>query len=224
MKNEGSPKGESLSLKVNEIFYSLQGESTQIGRPCVFIRLTYCNLRCTYCDTQYAFFEGNEMSVADILRSVETYQCRLVEVTGGEPLIQKNVLPLLTALCDGGYEVMLETAGHRDISPVDPRVKRIMDIKCPTSGESDKNLWSNIGHLRATDEVKFVVGSIEDMEWARDIITRYELTGICPVIFSPVFDKLGYREMADWILQSHLQIRMQIQLHKLVWEPDTRGV
>ncbi|TFG97814.1 MAG: radical SAM protein, partial [Calditrichales bacterium] len=117
MKNEGSPKGESLSLKVNEIFYSLQGESTQIGRPCVFIRLTYCNLRCTYCDTQYAFFEGNEMSVADILRSVETYQCRLVEVTGGEPLIQKNVLPLLTALCDGGYEVMLETAGHRDISP-----------------------------------------------------------------------------------------------------------
>lgn len=224
MKAISKTSDTELILRINEIFYSIQGESTQSGRPCVFIRLTYCNLRCSYCDTQYAFFEGTEMTISQILEQVRQYQCKLVEVTGGEPLIQENVLPLMTILCDEGFEVLLETAGHMDISVTDPRVKRIMDIKCPSSGESGKNRWSNIDHLQSTDEVKFVVDSEDDLEWAERIIEKYDLCNRCAVIFSPVFDKINYRDLAEWVLQSHLPIRMQVQLHKLIWEPDTRGV
>lgn len=212
------------SLKINEIFYSIQGESLQSGKPCIFIRLTYCNLRCSYCDTEYAFFEGNEMSISEILQNVKQYPCKLVEITGGEPLIQKNVLILMRLLCDQGYDVMIETAGHLDISVIDRRVKRIMDIKCPSSGESTKNRWSNIQHLQQTDEVKFVVGSDDDLEWARNIIDTYDLCNRCPVLFSPVFNKMNYRRLAEWVLRSQLPVRMQIQLHKLIWEPDRRGV
>jgi 7-carboxy-7-deazaguanine synthase len=223
MKNKQVFLKDKLSLKVNEIFYSIQGESTHLGRPCVFIRLTHCNLRCSYCDTDYSFFDGEEMAIHDIIKEVGIYQCPLVEITGGEPLIQKNVLLLMQQLCDAGYEVLLETAGHMDISVIDPRVKRIMDIKCPSSLESKKNLWSNIDHLRKTDEIKFVVGTKEDMQWAKEILEKYKLYQKCTIMFSPVFGKLEYRELAEWILHEHLPVRMQVQLHKLIWNPDARG-
>ena len=224
MKNKMNDDSDSLSLKINEIYYSLQGESTHSGRPCVFIRLTYCNLRCSYCDTEYAFFEGNDMILSEIVERVKSFNCQLVEVTGGEPLIQKNVIPLLHALCEDGYEVLLETAGHIDMSDTDPRVKRIMDIKCPSSGESEKILWENIEFLKSDDEVKFVVGSHEDLRFAKKTIEKYEIYNRCSVIISPVFDKLDHQEIAEWILQNHLPVRMQIQLHKLIWDPTSRGV
>lgn len=220
--NHGDVNGQIL--KINEIFYSIQGESTQAGRPCVFVRLTYCDLRCSYCDTTYAFFEGKELSIADIIKEVKNYNCPLVEITGGEPLIQKNVLPLMKKLCNDGFEVLIETGGHMDISVTDPRVKRIMDIKCPSSGESEKNLWSNIVHLTGQDEVKFVVGTKEDLQWAKSVVEQYELSDKCVVIFSPVFGKMNYLDLANWILKSKLKIRMQVQMHKLIWEPHTRGV
>jgi len=224
MKNSKIESIENLTLKVNEIYYSLQGESTHSGKPCVFVRLTYCNLRCSYCDTAYAFFEGQEMTLLEILKKVKTYNCPLVEITGGEPLIQKNVLPLMEYLCDKGFEVLLETAGHLSISETDPRVKRIMDIKCPSSGESTKTHWENIDCLKDDDEVKFVVGSNEDLDYSKKIINEYSLDKRCPVIISPVFNKISNQEIADWILHNHLAVRMQIQLHKMIWEPDARGV
>ena len=224
MKNKMNAPIDRLSLKINEIYYSIQGESTHSGRPCVFIRLTYCNLRCTYCDTEHAFFEGKELTLSEILERVKSFNCQLVEVTGGEPLIQKNVLPLLQVLCDDGYEVLLETAGHMNIGEIDQRVKRIMDIKCPSSGESEKILWKNIDLLKDDDEVKFVVGSHEDLEFAKEIIEKYKLYNLCSVIISPVSDQLDHQEIAEWILQSHLPVRMQIQLHKVIWEPTARGV
>lgn len=224
MKNKMKQSKEDLTLKINEIYYSLQGESTHSGRPCVFIRLTHCNLRCSYCDTEYAFYDGTEMLLSDIVEMVKSYDCPLVEVTGGEPLIQKNVLPLMRELCDIGFEVLLETAGHMDISATDPRVKRIMDIKCPSSGESEKILWENIDYLKNEDEVKFVVGRQEDLEFAKEIIEKYKIYNRCPVIISPVFNKLYNLEIAEWILQNHLPVRMQIQLHKVIWETTARGV
>lgn len=224
MKNKEFTPKDNLTLKVNEIYYSLQGESTHSGRACVFVRLTYCNLRCSYCDTEYAFYEGKEMSLSEIIEKVKSYKCQLVEITGGEPLIQKNVLPLMRELCDAGYEVLLETAGHIDINETDPRVKRIMDIKCPSSGESEKTLWENIDFLKNDDEIKFVVGTREDLKYAKEIIEKYKLCNRCPVIISPVFDKINNQEIAEWILHTHLPVRMQIQLHKVIWEPDARGV
>ena len=172
----------------------------------------------------YAFFEGREMTISQILENIRQYPCRLVEITGGEPLIQKNVLPLMRQLCDERYEVMIETAGHMDISIIDSRVKIIMDVKCPTSGESGKNRWSNIDHLRPEDEVKFVVGSETDLKWAKKIVEKYAIGKRCTVIFSPVFGKMNYQDLAEWVLESGLPIRIQIQLHKLIWEPNTRGV
>jgi len=224
MKNKMNHSIDSLSLKINEIYYSIQGESTHSGRPCVFIRLTYCNLRCSYCDTEHAFFEGNDMMLSEIIERVKSFDCQLVEVTGGEPLIQKNVIPLMQILCEAGYEVLLETAGHMDISEIDPRVKRIMDIKCPSSGESEKIIWENIELLKSDDEVKFVVGSQDDLKFAKEIIEKYKLDSLCSVIISPIFGKLDYQKIADWILQNHLPVRMQIQLHKVIWDPTTRGV
>ncbi len=212
------------TLKVNEIFYSIQGESTHAGRPCVFVRLTYCNLRCTYCDTAYAFYEGEEMSIETILEKVRQFNCGLVEVTGGEPLIQKQTPELLKQLCDEGFEVLLETGGHVDISQVDPRVKRIVDVKCPSSGEAQKTHWENLERLRAGDEVKFVIGNRDDFDYAVNVVKQYALLQKVPVLFSPVFGKLENEQLARWILESGLQVRMQLQMHKYIWPPDRRGV
>ena len=212
------------SLKINEIFYSIQGESTFAGEPCAFVRLAYCDLRCTYCDTEYAFHDGRDMSFTDILNEIGKFNCNLVEVTGGEPLLQKNVLPFMTILCDDGYQVLLETSGHVDISVVDERVVRIMDIKCPGSGESGKVLWDNIKHLSVIDQVKFVISHREDYEWARNMVNKYDLKSCNAVLFSPVFGKMDNRRLAEWILEGRLPVRFHIQMHKYIWEANRRGV
>jgi 7-carboxy-7-deazaguanine synthase len=213
------------TLRINEIYYSIQGESTWVGSPCVFVRLTFCNLRCNYCDTEYAFYEGKNRTLNEILDTVATFRCGLVEVTGGEPLLQKNVLPLMSMLCDSGYTVLLETSGAHDISKVDPRVHRIMDLKTPGSGEVDKNLWSNVAHLTPRDEVKFVMGSREDYEWSRDRVQQYELPSSChAVLFSPIFGRIDPRQIVEWILADKLNVRFQLQMHKFIWSPTQRGV
>jgi len=211
-------------LIVNEIFYSIQGESTHVGRPCVFVRLAYCNLRCSYCDTAYAFNEGSEKNVEEVLSEIRRYSAHLVEVTGGEPLMQPDVHPLMTALCDLGYEVLLETGGSLDIEPVDGRVKRIVDFKCPSSGMAKKNLWRNADLLRTGDEVKFVIGTREDFDWAVERVREHHLPERVTVLFSPVFGELEPRLLAGWILSLDLPIRMQLQMHKYIWEPTARGV
>ena len=211
-------------LRVNEIFYSIQGESTRAGQACVFVRLTGCQMRCRWCDTVYSFYEGNFRSFAEIEAEVASHGCPLVEVTGGEPLLQPATIPFLARLCDAGYEVMLETGGGIDISPVDPRVRRIVDIKCPGSGESSNNLWSNLDVLRSTDELKLVLAGEEDYLWARDLVTSRRLFEICPVHFSPVHGEIVLADLAAWILRDRLPVRLQVQLHKLIWDPQTRGV
>ena len=213
------------TLAVNEIYHSIQGESTWAGRPCVFVRLTYCNLRCNYCDTEYAFYEGKKMALKEIVDHVESFGSELVEITGGEPLLQKNVLPLMSILCDAGHTVLLETSGAHDIAPVDARVHRIMDLKTPGSGEVEKNLWSNIDHLRPRDEVKFVIGSREDYEWSREKVERFNLPARChAVLFSPIFGRIDPREIVEWILADKLNVRFQLQMHKFIWSPTQRGV
>jgi 7-carboxy-7-deazaguanine synthase len=212
------------SLIINEIFHSIQGESSHMGRPCVFVRLTYCNLRCSYCDTEYAFYEGKEMSLEDIMNEVRSYKCTLVEITGGEPLAQEGVHELMRLLCDEGHEVLLETGGSLDISRVDPRVKRIVDFKCPSSEMVKKNHWQNVDHLKRGDEVKFVIGDRQDFDWAVDMIGKHRLIERCPVLMSCVFDVLQPVELAGWILESRLNVRFQLQMHKYIWEPATRGV
>jgi 7-carboxy-7-deazaguanine synthase len=220
-----SPIDLQATLKINEIFYSIQGESTFIGRPCVFIRLTACDLRCTYCDTEYAFFEGHKRTLASILEEVRGHACNLVEVTGGEPLLQPNVHPLLTALADAGYEVLLETSGAHDISRVDARVRRIMDLKCPSSGEVTRNLWPNLDHLHARDEVKFVIGDHADFLWAMSHYHQGDWAQrVHAVLFSPVFGKCTPLALATWILEAKVPVRMQVQLHKIIWDPAARGV
>ncbi len=211
-------------LVVNEIFHSIQGESTHIGRPCVFVRLTCCNLRCTYCDTAYAFEEGEDMSVEDVVGAVKSYDCNLVEVTGGEPLLQPEVHQLMTILCNEGMEVLLETSGSIDISVVDPRVKRIVDFKCPSSGMEKRNLWDNIHYIRESDEIKFIIGTREDYEWVKDIIQKYDIIAGCPVLMGVVYGVLEPRILAEWILADHLRVRYQLQIHKYIWTPDARGV
>lgn len=211
-------------LRINEIFFSIQGESTYAGLPCVFVRLTYCNLRCSYCDTEYSFHEGEWRNFDDIINEVKSYKCKLVEVTGGEPLLQDNVHPFMKRLCDEGMDVMLETGGHMDIMRVDKRVKRIMDIKCPSSGETDKMCWQNINHINSNDQIKFVVGTREDYQFAKDTIAKYKLAGLCPLLISPVFGKIDLEQLAGWILQDNLDVRMQLQMHKYIWQPDKRGV
>ena len=212
------------SLVINEIFHSIQGESSFAGMPCVFVRLTWCNIRCTYCDTEYAFHEGKEMTVGEIVAAVEAYGCRRVEVTGGEPLFQENVHPLMKRLCDGGYEVLLETGGSLDISGVDPRVRRIVDFKCPSSGMEKKNLWANAALLTPRDEVKFVIGDRRDYEWSKAKIAEHGLAGRCPVLMSVVFGKLEPAALSEWILADKLDVRFQLQIHKYIWEPARRGV
>jgi 7-carboxy-7-deazaguanine synthase len=213
------------TLTVNEIYHSIQGESTWSGRPCVFVRLTFCDLRCTYCDTEYAFYQGRKQPLEEIVSEVTSFGCPLVEITGGEPLLQKNVLPLMTMLCDAGHTVLLETSGAHDIAPVDLRVHRIMDLKTPGSGEVEKNLWSNIDQLTGRDEVKFVIGSREDYEWSREKVVRFKLPDRCrAVLFSPIFGRIDPREIVEWILADHLDVRFQLQMHKFIWSPTQRGV
>ncbi len=211
-------------LVVNEIFHSIQGESSHMGRPCVFVRLTYCNLRCTYCDTEYAFYDGVEMSIDEILQRVGSFGCKLVEVTGGEPLMQEGVHEFMNALCNRGYETLLETGGSLDIGAVDQRVKRIVDFKCPSSGMVKKNLWSNVNALRSSDEVKFVIGNRNDFDWSVEMIRRHEIDRRCPILMSVIFDVLPPVELAEWILESKINVRFQLQMHKFIWEPATRGV
>lgn len=211
-------------LVINEIFHSIQGESSHAGRPCVFVRLAYCNLRCSYCDTEYAFYTGEPMEMQDIVLKIRSHGCNLVEVTGGEPLLQDGVHHLMTLLCNEGFEVLLETGGSLDISGVDSRVKRIVDFKCPSSGMLKKNLWSNVDHLRRTDEVKFVIGTRQDFDWSVDMMTEHDLLKRCPVLMSVVFRVLEPITLAQWILESKLNVRFQLQTHKYIWEPETRGV
>lgn len=204
-------------LRISEIFHSLQGETRRIGLPTVFIRLTGCPLRCTYCDTTYAFTGGQDCSVADILRQVAQYAPRYVTVTGGEPLAQKNCLLLLCALCDAGYEVSLETGGALDVGAVDARVMRVVDIKTPASGEAERNRWENLPLLTLHDEIKFVLCDEDDYRWARQIMSQHRLTEKCAVVFSPAHGMLDAAQLAEWILRDRLPVRMLLQLHKLLW-------
>ena len=210
------------SLRISEIFFSLQGETSRVGLPTVFIRLTGCPLRCGYCDTEYAFQGGETLAISAILKQVEQYNPHYVTVTGGEPLAQKNSLALLTSLCDTGYSVSLETSGALDISKVDSRVSRILDIKTPGSGEADKNLWDNLRWINAHDEIKFVLCDQADYQWAKQQLTEQRLHERCPILFSPVHGKLEATALADWILRDRLPVRMQIQLHKYLWN-EARG-
>jgi 7-carboxy-7-deazaguanine synthase len=246
----------SDTLVVNEIYLSLQGESTFAGLPCIFVRLTACDLRCSYCDTAYAFTEGKKKPLADILTEVNRLaqpflnpqsairnpQSPLVELTGGEPLLQKNSLPLMKSLCDEGFTVLIETSGAHDISNIDPRVRRIMDLKCPSSGEVEKNLLANIAYLKTTDEIKFVIGTAEDYEWAKRQITAHKLDSICPLLFSwvhPLMPEqqnkslklfpasqtpISRKNLAEKIIADALPVRFQIQQHKIIWPPEQRGV
>jgi 7-carboxy-7-deazaguanine synthase len=246
----------SDTLVVNEIYLSLQGESTLAGLPCVFVRLTACNLRCSYCDTAYAFTEGKKWLVDDVTARVRElarpfrnfslltshFALPLVELTGGEPLLQPNALPLMQQLCDDGFTVLIETSGAHDIAPIDPRVRRIMDLKCPSSGEAARNRWENIPHLKGTDEVKFVIGTVEDYEWAKEQIAKHNLAAVCPLLFSWVAplapeqqDKslkkvpdgqtpLTRKELAERIIFDALPVRFQVQMHKVIWPVEQRGV
>ncbi len=213
------------TLTINEIYASIQGESTWAGERCVFVRLTFCDLRCNYCDTEYAFYEGKKQTLSDIVAEVRRFECPLVEITGGEPLLQKNVLSLMTILADAGFTVLLETSGAHDISGVDPRVHRIMDLKTPGSAEVERNRYENIAHLTQRDEVKFVIGSREDYEWSRGQLQQHDLAGRCrAVLFSPIFGRIDPREIVEWILADKLPVRFQLQMHKFIWTPTQRGV
>ncbi len=211
-------------LLLHEIYRSVQGESTFAGLPCVFVRTSVCDLRCVWCDTPHAFTQGESTSLDEIVRRVEAFQTPLVEITGGEPLVQAEVLPLMTTLCERGHTVLLETSGGRDISAVDRRVHIIMDLKCPDSGECDKNLWSNLDHLKPGDEIKFVIASENDFRWAEDVIWKHHLADRFHVLLSPAFGPVTPRQLADWLLASGLDVRMQLQLHKWIWDPNQRGV
>ena len=213
-----------MSLKINEIYYSVQGESTHSGCPCIFIRLTYCNLRCSYCDTEYAFYDGKDKEITDIMSEIKRWDCNLVEVTGGEPLFQDECIDLLNELVNSNYEVMLETGGSLSISDVPKKVVKIVDFKCPSSGMVKKNLWSIVNDLQSHDEVKFVIGNREDFDWAKDRITEYSLDKICTLLFSPTFGEIDPQQIVEWILAENLPVRMQLQMHKMIWSPEEKGV
>ena len=210
-----------MSLKVNEIFYSIQGESSYSGRPCVFVRLTGCNLRCSYCDTRYAYDNGRDMEISELMDRVASYRCHLIEVTGGEPLIQKETPSFIYKLLEEGFEVLLETNGSQDISRIDERCVRIVDIKCPSSGEEKKNDLLNLYRLTYKDEIKFVIGCRDDYEYARKILALSFLR-TNPPLFSPVFGKMDAKILAGWILEDHLNVRLHMQLHKIIWETERR--
>ena len=211
-------------IKINEIYLSVQGESTHTGLPCIFIRLTGCNLRCSWCDTAYAFHEGKNMSIDEILQKVANFEIHLVEITGGEPLMQDNVYTLMRRLIEKGYKVMLETGGSISLERVPKDVIKIMDLKCPGSGEQEKNNLDNLKLLVPHDEVKFVILDKKDYEWSRDIIKRYKINETAHILISPVFDKLELKEIVKWILKDRLPVRLQTQLHKIIWDKNTIGV
>lgn len=211
-------------MKVCEIFTSIQGESTHAGRPCVFVRLTGCNLRCAYCDTGYSYDEGSEMPIDAILEKVDSFGINLVELTGGEPLLQPDSPALVAALCTAGYEVLIETNGTQDIEHIDPRAKIIMDIKTPSSGMADRTCWENLEFLKPEDEIKLVIASREDYEWAATLVQNRELAAVCTVLFSPVTGSLAPAELISWILEDRLPVRLNLQLHKYIWPPEQRGV
>jgi len=212
-------------LTVNEIFHSIQGESTHAGRPCVFVRLTACDLRCRWCDTPYAFHEGRKMSVDEVVADVESRDCDVVEVTGGEPLLQADVYPLMQRLLDSGKTVLIETGGHRSIADVPAGVIRIMDVKCPGSGESAHNNLDNLAHLTLNDEVKFVIADRVDYEFARELVWREKLVErVNAVLFSPVHGELDPKLLSEWVIADRLPVRVQLQMHKYIWSPTTRGV
>ena len=213
-----------MSLKVNEIYYSIQGESTHVGRPCIFIRLTYCNLRCTYCDTEYAFYEGKDIEIPEIMAKIKQWNCNLVEVTGGEPLFQDECIDLLNELTNQNYEVLLETGGSLSISDVPIEIVRIVDFKCPSSGMEKKNLWSIVNDLQPHDEVKFVIGDREDFDWAKEMLNKYSLNEKCSILFSPTFGKIDPSLIVEWILEGDIPVRMQLQMHKHIWETEGKGV
>jgi 7-carboxy-7-deazaguanine synthase len=213
-------------MRITEIFYSIQGESSFAGLPCCFVRLTWCNLRCTWCDSEYTFTGGVEMSLDEVMEQVRGYGCKLVEITGGEPLVQKReCCELVTKLCDEGYTVMVETGGSLDTSVLDPRAIKILDVKCPGSGEAHRNFWSNLERLNPRDEIKFVIADRADFDFALDVIEKYQLGSREPhVLFSPVWGAVELKEFANWVLQSGVRARMQLQLHKYIWGPDVKGV
>lgn len=213
-------------MRITEIFYSIQGESSFAGLPCIFVRLTWCNLRCSWCDSEYTFTGGTEMTIEQVLAEVRKYPCRLVEITGGEPLVQKKDCgELVRRLCDEGYQVLIETGGSLDMSILDPRSIRILDVKCPGSGESERNLWSNLEHLSPRDEVKFVIRDRRDFDYACEVIRRYRLDERAPaVLFSPVWGAVALPEISAWILHGGIRGRMQLQLHKYIWGPEAKGV
>jgi len=211
-------------LRVNEIFHSIQGESTYAGWPCAFIRLTWCNLRCDYCDTVYAYEEGKDMSIEQIIDTINGYKVQLVEITGGEPLVQKQTPELARRLLQEDYKVLVETSGSLDIGVLPEGCVRIVDFKTPSCGMADKNLWRNVGLLTDKDEVKFVVRTRADYDWAKERMAEHGLLDICPVSVSPVFGELENRQLAEWILSDSLRVRLNLQIHKYIWEPSTRGV
>ena len=210
-------------LKINEIFYSIQGESSKSGMPCIFIRLTYCNLRCSYCDTDYSFYEGEDMSIKTILDKIKEYNCNLVEITGGEPLLQNECIDLMNILLEKKYNVMLETGGSLPIKNVPKEVIKIVDFKCPTSNMHKKNKWSIIEDLQTHDEIKFVIGNHEDYKWAKNKINKYKLSNK-NILLSPVHDVLEPKTLSEWVLKDGIAARVQLQLHKYIWHPDTKGV
>ncbi|HUL75102.1 MAG TPA: radical SAM protein [Vicinamibacterales bacterium] len=212
-------------LTVHELYLSIQGESTYVGEPCVFVRLTACDLRCRWCDTPYAFTGGRKMSVDEVVADIEKFRCPLVELTGGEPLLQKDVYPLIDALLARGHKVLVETGGHVPIDDLPDEVVAIVDVKCPASGESTKMHWPNLDAISKTDEVKFVIANRADFDYAKDVVSRYRLNDRAgAVLFSPVHGELAPRDLARWILDDHLPVRLQIQAHKYIWSPDARGV
>jgi 7-carboxy-7-deazaguanine synthase len=211
-------------MQITEIYKSIQGESSYAGLPCVFVRTTGCDLRCKWCDSEFTFSGGRRLSVDQIMSEVESHQCNMVELTGGEPLLQHDIYELATRLADAGHTVLIETGGHRDISKLDPRVIRIMDLKCPASGECEKNLWSNLEHLRPSDEVKFVIASRDDYEWARSIIREHRLENHAGILISTAFGLIPPDRVVAWMLEDRLCARFQLQAHKYIWPPDARGV
>ena len=213
-----------MKLMINEIYHSIQGESSYTGQPCIFIRLTYCNLRCSYCDSEYTFHEGEDMSINDILDRIKNYPCNLIEVTGGEPLFQKNCITLLNTLVERGYTVLLETSGSLSIKNVPNKVINIIDFKCPSSNMEKKNLWDNINYLKNSDEVKFVIGDYNDYKWTKQKINKYDLIKKCTILISPIYKEIEPSKLTEWILKDNLDVRLQIQLHKEIWPDEKRGV
>jgi 7-carboxy-7-deazaguanine synthase len=213
-----------MSLIINEIYYSIQGESSLAGKPCVFIRLTYCNLRCSYCDTEHAFYNGKEMNIKDIIKKIKQWPCKLIEVTGGEPLLQRECITLLNELIKLKYKVMLETSGSLPLNKVPSEVIKIIDFKCPSSKMKHKNSWKIINDILPHDEIKFVIGNKEDYDWAKEKIYELNLNEICTILFSPVFNSIEPKKIIEWILTDNIPVRFQLQMHKIIWEPDKLGV